>query len=52
MGTEDKKKCAHPLCTCGVSSDDKYCSAQCAAMENLVDIDCRCGHAGCAGKAH
>ena len=52
MATENKKKCAHPACTCQVSSEENYCSARCAAMEDVVDIDCRCAHAACAGRAH
>jgi hypothetical protein len=52
MATEHKKKCEHPSCTCQISSEDKYCSAQCAAMEDVIDIDCRCAHTACAGKAH
>jgi len=52
MATEDYKKCAHPACTCPVSSEEDYCSAQCAATEDVIDIDCRCVHAGCAGRAH
>jgi hypothetical protein len=52
MTTEDKKKCAHPPCTCDVSSDSAYCSAQCAAMEESPEIDCRCTHIACKGKAH
>jgi hypothetical protein len=52
MATQDQKICAHPNCTCEVSWEVEYCSAQCAAMEDLSDIDCRCSHTGCAGKAH
>lgn len=49
--TADAKKCAHPNCTCNVR-DKKYCSEQCEAMEETPDIDCRCGHPGCQGRAH
>jgi hypothetical protein len=42
-------KCAHPVCTCTVSSG-KYCSTQCEAMEKTPDIDCKCGHAVCQGE--
>jgi len=52
MPTEQHKKCAHPPCTCPVSSDSDYCSAQCAAVEDTPDIDCRCTHQDCEGKAH
>lgn len=46
------KKCAHPNCTCQVAAHEKYCSAQCEAMEKMPDIDCRCGHPTCQGRAH
>jgi hypothetical protein len=42
------KKCAHPICSCTVTSG-KYCSTQCEAMEETPDIDCTCGHPGCKG---
>lgn len=45
----DSKKCAHPSCTCKVQSE-KYCSAQCEAMEKTPDIDCKCGHPACGGE--
>ena len=51
MTTQSANKCAHPPCTCPAKSG-KYCSAQCQAMEATPDIDCRCGHPGCKGKAH
>ncbi len=51
MPTEKARKCAHPNCTCD-SGSEKYCSAQCEAMEKTPDIDCRCGHPGCKGRAH
>jgi len=49
MATDKPVKCAHPVCSCMVTSE-KYCSAQCEAMEKTPDIECACGHAGCAGK--
>jgi hypothetical protein len=49
MKTADK--CAHPACTC-IPTSGKYCSAQCEAMEKMPDIDCRCGHLVCEGRAH
>jgi hypothetical protein len=48
----DTKKCAHPNCSCKADADSKYCSAACAAVEDMPDIDCRCGHPACTGKAH
>jgi hypothetical protein len=52
MAAEKNKKCAHPNCTCQALPDSKYCSTQCEAMEDTPDIDCRCGHPACAGRAH
>jgi nucleotide-binding universal stress UspA family protein len=51
MATGDSRKCAHPPCTCTVRSG-KYCSAHCEGMEERPEIDCRCGHPDCRGKAH
>lgn len=51
LATDDSKKCAHPPCTCTPRSG-KYCSAQCEAMEERPEIDCRCGHPDCKGRAH
>jgi len=51
MAADNAKKCAHPPCTC-TTKGDKYCSPQCEAVEETPDIDCRCGHPGCKGKAH
>jgi nucleotide-binding universal stress UspA family protein len=45
------EKCGHPSCTC-TSKSGKYCSAQCEAMSQTPDIDCRCGHPECKGRAH
>lgn len=52
MQTEfaSNKKCAHPPCSCQVGPDDKYCSAQCEAMEKTPDLSCECHHAGCHGN--
>jgi hypothetical protein len=43
------RKCAHPPCSCTVGPDDKYCSAQCEAMEETPDLTCECLHPGCKG---
>ena len=42
-------KCAHPVCTCLITSG-KYCSAQCEAVEKRSDIECACNHAVCKGR--
>jgi metallothionein len=50
MAMGKDSKCAHPVCSCTVSSG-KYCSPQCEAMEKTPDVDCKCNHPGCKGKA-
>ena len=49
MTTEKDHKCAHPICSCVITSG-KYCSTECEAMEKTPDIDCACGHADCKGR--
>ena len=49
MAANETKKCAHPVCTCQVTSE-KYCSAQCEAMEKIPDVDCKCPHSVCKGR--
>jgi hypothetical protein len=49
MAAGESKKCAHPICTCQVSSE-KYCSPQCEAMEDTADVDCKCPHSVCKGR--
>ncbi len=44
-------KCGHPGCTC-IPRSGKYCSAACEATATMPDIDCRCGHPECKGRAH
>jgi nucleotide-binding universal stress UspA family protein len=50
-GLAHLQKCGHPSCTCTTKSG-KYCSAQCEAVAQVPDIDCRCGHPDCKGRAH
>jgi hypothetical protein len=49
MVSNETKKCAHPVCTCQVTSE-KYCSPQCEAMEEIPDVDCKCSHSICKGR--
>lgn len=49
MAATESKKCAHPICTCKVTSG-KYCSTQCEAMEKTPDVDCTCNHPACKGR--
>jgi hypothetical protein len=49
MAGNESKKCAHPVCTCQVTSE-KYCSPQCEAMEEVSDVDCKCPHSTCKGR--
>ena len=48
MANTEGKKCAHPICSCTVTSG-KYCSTQCETIEKTPDIDCKCGHVGLQG---
>jgi hypothetical protein len=43
------KKCEHPICSCEVT-EGRYCSAECAAMEETPDVDCGCPHVSCTGR--
>ena len=52
MDAKTGKKCAHPPCACYVASSAQYCNAQSAAMAKRPEIDCRCTHRGCDGRAH
>jgi metallothionein len=45
-----EQKCEHPPCSCKTTDGNRYCSAECAAMEKTPDLGCLCGHAGCTGK--
>ena len=51
MAAEKSDKCAHPPCSCAVTSR-KYCSVQCEAMEGTPDLKCNCNHAECLEQAH
>jgi hypothetical protein len=48
MTDTEKKKCAHPACTCKVADDKKYCSQRCQDAKGSVEISCGCGHTGCS----
>jgi hypothetical protein len=41
MAATETNQCAHPSCTCPALPGSEYCSVQCAAMEEIPDIDCR-----------
>src|SRR5580692_227539 len=49
MASSETKKCAHPVCTCQVTSEE-YCSTQCETMEDMPDLDCKCSHSVCKGR--
>jgi hypothetical protein len=51
MAATETNQCAHPSCTCPALPGSAYCSVQCAAMKEIPDIDCRCNHPACKGKA-
>lgn len=44
---KNDNKCAHPICSCAVTDDDKYCSEYCRDAKDLTEIGCGCEHAGC-----
>lgn len=44
----DTKKCAHPTCNCPANKDSDYCSTFCEGKGDLPDLECSCGHEGCA----
>ena len=54
MTTENKKKCAHPALHLPPSLIGQHLLQRpvCAAMEESPEIDCRCTHSACKGKAH
>jgi hypothetical protein len=52
MARAKMSKCKHPACSCLAMEGSEYCSAQCEAVKNTPDVDCRCNHGGCKGRAH
>ncbi len=50
MADENDNTCAHKMCNCMTNNDNDYCSDHCedAADQDLTEIKCDCGHAGCA----
>jgi hypothetical protein len=48
MANQEKTKCAHMPCLCGVARGQEYCSEACRdAGSEDVEIACQCGHASC-----
>lgn len=47
----EENTCQHEICGCHVGDDDEYCSPHCesAAEQELTEMKCECGHAGCGG---
>jgi hypothetical protein len=47
---DESKKCAHSMCECTVSENEKYCSSYCkdAQDEKETEIQCDCKHPACA----
>ncbi|CAN5440479.1 hypothetical protein BH10ACI3_BH10ACI3_18120 [soil metagenome] len=45
----ETNKCGHEICSCTVTSDEKYCSSHCqeAVDQSIVEINCDCGCPGC-----
>jgi hypothetical protein len=50
MADENDGKCGHDMCVCAVTGDAEYCSDHCedAVDQDLTEINCDCGHAGCS----
>jgi hypothetical protein len=44
----ESKKCAHPSCNCIPKEGKSYCSTYCEGQAETADIECSCGHGGCA----
>ena len=46
----DDNKCAHEMCSCPKATDSDYCSQHCedAVDQDITEIRCDCGHAGCS----
>jgi hypothetical protein len=44
----ERKKCAHPVCNCPAREGSDYCSTYCEGEAHTADVDCLCGHPGCA----
>jgi metallothionein len=47
----EKKKCAHPACSCTAPDTQKYCSQTCQDAKNVTELACQCDHPGCRGEA-
>jgi hypothetical protein len=51
----EAKKCTNPACTCLSTDHENFCSGHCEeiqhAIENAVEMVCRCGHPGCGRAA-
>lgn len=48
---ENKKKCAHPSCSCEPKEGSDYCGTYCEGEAETSDIICSCNHAGCVEEA-
>jgi hypothetical protein len=48
---ESNKTCAHPPCSCPVSSGEKYCGPYCESAKDRSEVSCPCEHPSCSGKA-
>lgn len=47
MENQEKTKCAHIPCLCGVAPGQKYCGEACRDGSEEVEIACQCGHVDC-----
>jgi hypothetical protein len=51
MAEEQKKKCAHPSCSCLVEKGKKYCSDYCHDARGTMELSCNCRHPQCAEQS-
>jgi hypothetical protein len=47
---DENDTCKNAPCSCAPLPDSKYCSASCEGTGDVVELDCDCGHEGCAGN--
>jgi hypothetical protein len=60
VAEEKDKKCAHPVCSCKVSGQDKYCNEYCKDARDYTELaymrpslivaECRCCDRECTRK--
>jgi len=46
----EKRKCAHPACSCVPPEGETYCSTTCEDSKSLTELACQCQHPQCRGE--